>query len=135
MENTLGIKKYSYICDKGPFLDINEDDIEIDLKNELFIVIDGFGGSNIGSETSKKIKETITHSYSRITGDPESNCTGILITLDTIESIVEEAVKKKCNFIVSFHPIIFSSLNLLVFYHNILSEIGVLLAFLRFILI
>ena len=72
MENTLAIKKYSYICDKGPFLDINEDDIEIDLKNELFIVIDGFGGSNIGSDTSKKIKETITHSYSKITGDPES---------------------------------------------------------------
>ena len=45
-----------------------------------------------------------------LTGDPESNCTGVLITLDTIESIVEEAVKKKCNFIVSFHPIIFSSL-------------------------
>ena len=45
-----------------------------------------------------------------LTGDPESNCTGVLITLDTIESIVEEAIKKKCNLIVSFHPIIFSSL-------------------------
>ena len=72
MENPLTIKRYSFICDKGPFLDINEDDIEIDLKNELFIVIDGFGGSSIGSETSKKIKEIITHSYSRITGDPDS---------------------------------------------------------------
>ena len=45
-----------------------------------------------------------------LTGDPKSNCTGVLITLDTIESIVDEAIKRKCNLIVSFHPIIFSSL-------------------------
>ena len=45
-----------------------------------------------------------------LTGDPNSNCTGVLITLDTIELIVDEAIKKKCNLIVSFHPIIFSSL-------------------------
>ncbi len=45
-----------------------------------------------------------------LTGDPESNCTGILVTLDTIESIIDEAIEKKCNLIVSFHPIIFSSL-------------------------
>ena len=43
-------------------------------------------------------------------GDPKSNCTGVLITLDTIESIIDEAIKNKCNLIVSFHPIIFSSL-------------------------
>ena len=45
-----------------------------------------------------------------LTGDPKSNCTGVLITLDTIESIIDEAIKTKCNLIVSFHPIIFSSL-------------------------
>ena len=45
-----------------------------------------------------------------LTGDPKSNCTGVLITLDTIESIIDEAIKNKCNLIVSFHPIIFSSL-------------------------
>ena len=45
-----------------------------------------------------------------LTGDPKSNCTGVFITLDTIESIVDEAIKRKCNLIVSFHPIIFSSL-------------------------
>ena len=45
-----------------------------------------------------------------LTGDPKSICTGVLITLDTIESIIDEAIKNKCNLIVSFHPIIFSSL-------------------------
>ncbi len=35
---------------------------------------------------------------------------GILVTLDTLEEVIEEAIEKKCNLIVSFHPIIFSGL-------------------------
>ncbi len=45
-----------------------------------------------------------------IVGDPQTICTGCLITLDTIESVVEEAIEKKCNLIISHHPIIFSGL-------------------------
>ena len=33
-----------------------------------------------------------------------------LVTLDTLENVVEEAIAKKCNLIVSFHPIIFGGL-------------------------
>ncbi len=40
-------------------------------------------------------------------GDDETECTGILISLDVTESIIEEAVQKKCNLIVAHHPIIF----------------------------
>lgn len=45
-----------------------------------------------------------------LVGDAETIVTGILITLDTLESVVDEAIEKNCNLIVSFHPIIFSGL-------------------------
>jgi dinuclear metal center YbgI/SA1388 family protein len=45
-----------------------------------------------------------------IIGDPESKITSILITLDTTEDVVEEAINKGCNLIVSYHPIIFNGL-------------------------
>ncbi len=43
-------------------------------------------------------------------GSREMQVTGILVTLDTLENVVDEALQKKCNFILSFHPIIFSGL-------------------------
>lgn len=45
-----------------------------------------------------------------LVGDPESEVKGILITLDTLETVVDEALTKNCNLIVSFHPILFSGL-------------------------
>jgi len=45
-----------------------------------------------------------------LVGNPEQQVTGILVTLDTLEVVVEEAIAKKCNLIVSFHPIIFKGL-------------------------
>ena len=45
-----------------------------------------------------------------LVGDPGMEVKGILITLDTLEAVVEEALSKGCNLIVSFHPIIFSGL-------------------------
>ncbi len=43
-------------------------------------------------------------------GDYQTKVTGILVTLDTLEETIEEAIANKCNLIVSFHPIIFSGL-------------------------
>ena len=43
-------------------------------------------------------------------GDPEAPVQGILITLDTIEEVIDEAVQKNCNLIISHHPIIFKGL-------------------------
>ncbi|MCB0459409.1 MAG: Nif3-like dinuclear metal center hexameric protein [Flavobacteriaceae bacterium] len=43
-------------------------------------------------------------------GDYHTEITGVLVTLDTLESVVDEAITKNCNLIVSFHPIIFSGL-------------------------
>lgn len=45
-----------------------------------------------------------------ITGDREAECTGVLVTLDSTEKVVMEAVEKGCNLVVAHHPIIFSGL-------------------------
>lgn len=45
-----------------------------------------------------------------LVGDPQMSVTGILISLDCTEEIVEEAVQNGCNMIVSHHPIIFKGL-------------------------
>ncbi|MDG1172486.1 MAG: Nif3-like dinuclear metal center hexameric protein [Polaribacter sp.] len=43
-------------------------------------------------------------------GKDNTPVTGVLVTLDTLEKTVEEAITKKCNLIVSFHPIIFGGI-------------------------
>ena len=45
-----------------------------------------------------------------LVGDKNAKITGVLVTLDTLETVVDEAIEKKCNLIVSFHPIIFKGL-------------------------
>ncbi|MBP0904457.1 Nif3-like dinuclear metal center hexameric protein [Mariniflexile gromovii] len=45
-----------------------------------------------------------------LVGDKNAKVTGILVTLDTLEAVVDEAIAEKCNLIVSFHPIIFKGL-------------------------
>jgi dinuclear metal center YbgI/SA1388 family protein len=42
-----------------------------------------------------------------ITGHPNWNITGILVTLDCTEAVVEEAIQNGCNLIVAHHPILF----------------------------
>ena len=45
-----------------------------------------------------------------ITGDENIECKGILISLDATETVIDEAISKSCNMVVSHHPIIFSGL-------------------------
>ena len=45
-----------------------------------------------------------------LVGDKNAKITSILVTLDTLEAVVDEAILEKCNLIVSFHPIIFKGL-------------------------
>ena len=45
-----------------------------------------------------------------IVGEASAECTGIIISLDAIEAVVDEAITKKCNLIVAHHPIIFRGL-------------------------
>jgi len=43
-------------------------------------------------------------------GNYETAISGVLVTLDTLENVLDEAIENNCNLIVSFHPIIFSGL-------------------------
>lgn len=45
-----------------------------------------------------------------IAGDVNATCTGILISLDATPAIVDEARQKRCNLVISHHPIIFRGL-------------------------
>jgi dinuclear metal center YbgI/SA1388 family protein len=45
-----------------------------------------------------------------LVGDASKECTGALCTLDVDTNVIEEAIKKKCNLIVSHHPLIFRGL-------------------------
>ena len=45
-----------------------------------------------------------------IVGDPNRDVTGVLVSLDAIEDVVEEAIQNQCNVIVSHHPIVFKGL-------------------------
>lgn len=45
-----------------------------------------------------------------LVGDKNVKLTGVLVTLDTLEAVVDEAITNSCNLIVSFHPIIFKGL-------------------------
>lgn len=45
-----------------------------------------------------------------LVGDPDAEVTGVLVTLDTLEAVLDEALRKNCNLVVSFHPILFQGL-------------------------
>ncbi|MGB3802058.1 MAG: Nif3-like dinuclear metal center hexameric protein [Lewinella sp.] len=45
-----------------------------------------------------------------IVGDPQTEVTGILTSLDCTEEIIQEAVARGCNLVVAHHPIVFSGL-------------------------
>ena len=45
-----------------------------------------------------------------IVGDPKAEIKGVLVCLDAVEAVVEEAIAKKCNVIIAHHPIVFKGL-------------------------
>lgn len=45
-----------------------------------------------------------------ITGYPEADITGVLVSLDCTESVIEEAIERGCNVVLSHHPIVFKGL-------------------------
>ncbi len=68
-------------------------------------------------ELINEIEQLVPLSYAEdfdnvglLVGNPNETITGVLITHDTLEAVVDEAIAKKMNLIISFHPIIFSGL-------------------------
>ncbi|KAA0989323.1 Nif3-like dinuclear metal center hexameric protein [Dyadobacter aurulentus] len=45
-----------------------------------------------------------------LVGSPHLPVTGVLVTLDVTEQVVEEAIERNCNLIVAHHPIVFKGL-------------------------
>ena len=45
-----------------------------------------------------------------LVGNKNQDVTGVLVTLDTLEDVVDEAIEKQLNLIVSFHPILFKGI-------------------------
>jgi len=45
-----------------------------------------------------------------IVGDANTICKGVLLSLDCTEAVIDEAIEKNCNLIISHHPIVFSGL-------------------------
>ncbi len=68
------IKLQSYAAEttQGPYLLLNEDAYGVDLKNNLFSIFDGFGGSGAGDKAVLMAKEAIQSFYTRVGGDPDS---------------------------------------------------------------
>ena len=45
-----------------------------------------------------------------LTGNPAWECRGVIVALDAIEMVIQEAIDNNCNLVVAHHPIIFSGL-------------------------
>lgn len=45
-----------------------------------------------------------------LVGDPQTEITGVLVTLDATEAVIDEAIAKGCNVVVAHHPIVFKGL-------------------------
>ena len=45
-----------------------------------------------------------------LVGDSNNNASGVLVCHDALENVIDEAITRNCNFIVCFHPILFSGL-------------------------
>lgn len=47
-------------------------------------------------------------------GDPEAECTGVLLCVDVSEAILDEAKQRGCNLVVAHHPLIFNAVRSIV---------------------
>ena len=45
-----------------------------------------------------------------LVGNVNDEVTGVLVCHDALEAVIDEAIKKKCNLVVCFHPILFSGI-------------------------
>ena len=58
--------------DQGPYFQVNEDFYQLDLTNNLFMLLDGFGGAGAGDMAVKFVAEQMSRFYLQIAEDPDS---------------------------------------------------------------
>lgn len=66
------INSYYAKTHQGPYLNINEDDILVDLENRIFMVMDGFGGGTVGTEGVKIFKDKVSSFFTKVSSDPDA---------------------------------------------------------------
>jgi serine/threonine protein phosphatase PrpC len=66
------LKRFASKTHQGPYLELNEDEMDINLTDNLFFVIDGFGGSGVGDKVAGMVKENLKTSYTKIGHDPDA---------------------------------------------------------------
>lgn len=66
------LKSFSAHSDQGPFLQINEDSYDFDLDNNLYMILDGFGGVGVGDIAISSLKENIKKFYTQVSEDPDA---------------------------------------------------------------
>jgi PPM family protein phosphatase len=66
------LKSYAAVTHQGPYLQVNEDAYEFDFENDLYMVLDGFGGSGHGDVSVAKLKHEIKTFYTQISDDPNA---------------------------------------------------------------
>jgi PPM family protein phosphatase len=66
------LKSYAAQTHQGPYLQVNEDAYDFDFENDLYLVMDGFGGSGIGDVAVEKLKQEIKTFYTHISDDPNA---------------------------------------------------------------
>lgn len=66
------LKAYAAQTHQGPYLQVNEDGYEFDFENDLYMILDGFGGSGIGDQAVGRLKQEIKTFYTKISDDPNA---------------------------------------------------------------
>lgn len=66
------LKAYAAQTHQGPYLQVNEDGYEFDFENDMFIVLDGFGGAGRGDRAVATLKQEIKNFYTQISDDPNA---------------------------------------------------------------
>ena len=60
------LKSFSAQTTQGPYLQLNEDAYDHDLNTNLYMVLDGFGGSGIGDRAVSLLKENVKKFYTKL---------------------------------------------------------------------
>ena len=56
------------------------------------------------------LQEDFDNAGVQVSADPDAECSGVLVCLDITEPVIDEAIRKGCNMVVSHHPLIFNPL-------------------------
>jgi len=66
------LKRFASKTHQGPYLELNEDEMEVDINDNLFFVLDGFGGSGVGDKVAALVKQNLKLSYTKMGHDPDA---------------------------------------------------------------